>query len=161
MSVARSELITCLDEARDYYRSNLSGVRRVTCCGHRIEIVFPFEATHLYSVELKGDLPDGAALVTQPISNGKFEARMFRLERARLMDFVLPAISKFTVSIPGYGQHGREKRVLHGPKLPSGEYMRVILRPGPGIAWTCVSAFPVNHSAWMDAYRAKRAKFPP
>jgi hypothetical protein len=51
--------------------------------------------------------------------------------------------------------------MLHGPRLVSGQYMRVVLRPGPGTAWTCVSAYPVDAEQWMAARRAKSARFPP
>lgn len=118
MAVERSDLITCLDEARDYYRANLVGVRRVTCCGQQITVIFPFDATHVYTVAVPNELPVGAQIVTQQVSPTRFEVRMFCLERAVLMDFVLPAISLFTVSIPGQGQRGRENKVLHGRRLP-------------------------------------------
>jgi hypothetical protein len=75
------------------------------------------------------------------------------------MDAVLPAISNFTVSIAGNGPG--ERRVLHGPELPSGHYIRVVLRKGPGDAWTCVSAFPVNRGKWLEAMMSARSKFPP
>lgn len=155
--VERSELITCLEEARNYYRARLVGVRRVTCCGQRVEIVFPFDAVHVYSEKAPDPPPGDAVLVTQPVGPARFEVRVFSLKRARLMDCVLPAISLFTVSIVGQ----RKNKVLYGRQLPSGEYMCVALRPGPNTAWTCVSAFPVSHDAWLQALRSKRAKFPP
>lgn len=157
--VASSNLIRCLAEARDYYRANLAGVRRVTCYGSRIEVVFPVDVIHVYSES--GQAIEGVEIVTQQIGIGKFEVRNFSLKRARLMDAVLPAISLFTVSILGQGAAGRRNKVLHGPRLPSNEYMRVVLRPGPKRAWTCVSAFPVNHTTYKQAWNSKRAKFPP
>src|SRR6266511_1248505 len=132
--VESSDLISTLDEAREYYRVKLSGVRRVTCYTKRIEIVFEADMTHVYSEE-NGD---GPAVVRQ-VAPGRSETRRFSLKRARLMDHVLPAISRFTLSIEGQGAKGRENKVLHGPKLESGEYMSVVLRPGPKAAWTCVS----------------------
>jgi len=90
------------------------------------------------------------------------EVRVFNVERASMMDLVLPAVSRFTVSIPGTATtRGREKRMLHGVRLPDGRYMRVVLRPGPGEAFTCVSAYPVSEAVWLDARRAKSARFPP
>ena len=77
------------------------------------------------------------------------------------MDEVLRAIATFTVSVPGTGRQGSENPTLHGQRLASGEYMRVVLRPGPGTAWTCVSAYPVAARVWLEMCRAKRAKFPP
>jgi hypothetical protein len=154
--VEKAEDISTVDEAAAYYRAKLSGVRRVTCCGTRIDIVFPANYTHLYS-DATGDGPT----VSQTIAPGRVDVRYFSLKRARLMDHVLPAISGFTMSIEGQGAKGRENRVLHGPRLSSGEYMRVVLRPGPKAAWTCVSAFPVSAEAYTQAYRSRRAKFPP
>ena len=100
-------------------------------------------------------------LVTRNLGGGRREARRFCLDRARHMDKVLPAVSGFTVSIVGQGQKGRENKVVHGPKLDCGRYMRVVLRPGPGTAWTCVSAFPITEFSYWEAMRSRRAKFPP
>lgn len=161
MAVERSELVTSLEEAREYYRANLAGVRRVTCCEKRIDVVFPADGIHLYSESPADPLPEGAVVVRQRIAPGRFDDRVFSISRAKLMDYVLPAISNFTVSIVGQGAKGRENKVLHGPRLPSGDHMRVVLRPGPEKAWTCVSAFPVSPQVWQEALRAKRAKFPP
>jgi hypothetical protein len=133
----------------------------VTCCGQRIEIVFPFDAVHVYSEAAPEPLVPGTIVVSQQVRPGRFEIRQFSLKRARLIDHVLPAISLFTVSIEGQGAKGRENKVLHGPQLPAGGHMRVVLRPGPGKAWTCVSAFPIDENAWLEAMRSKRAKFPP
>jgi hypothetical protein len=72
-----------------------------------------------------------------------------------------PPALLFTASVPGTGQGGHEKRMLHGPALPDGRYMRVVLRPGPGDAFTCISAYPVSRDAWLEIRRSKRAKFPP
>src|ERR1035438_4459381 len=54
-------------------------------------------------------------------------------------------------------QTGREAE----RRLPDGRYMLVVLRPGPGDAWTCVSAYPVLAYSWKNATRAKAARFPP
>lgn len=120
-------------------------------------MVFEYGATHLYSVDLKGDVPPDAVVITQQVDVALSAVRVFSLARARLMDRVLPAISDFTVSIIGK----RGNKVLHGPQLPSGEYMRVVLRRAPNMAWLCVSAFPVQRSAYLEAWNSKRAKFPP
>lgn len=162
MAVARSDLITTLDEARHYYRATLVGVRRVTCYGKKISVFFDFDATHMYSEGLvDGQVPLGATVVTQQIGVAVSEVRVFSLKRARHMDYVLPAISLFTLSIVGQGAKGRETKVLHGPRLPSGEYMRVVLRPARDKTWGCKSAFPINHATYMQAWNSKRAKFPP
>jgi hypothetical protein len=155
-TVERSEDISTVEEAVAYYRAKLSGVRRVTCYEKRVDIVFPANYTHLYT-EATGDGPK----VSQAVAPGRVDVRYFSVDRARLMDHVLPAISGFVFSIEGQGAKGRENRVLHGPKLASGEHMRVVLRPGPQKAWTCVSAFPVSADAYRQAYGSRRAKFPP
>lgn len=158
MPVATSNLITTLDEAREYYRASLAGVRKVTCCGRRVSIVFPVDVVHPYSeASLTSPPPAGSVIVSQQVGEGLFEVRVFSLKRARLLDSILPAISLFTVSI--IGQRGN--KVLHGPRLVTGEYMRVVLRRGPKDAWTCVSAFPINARTYMQAWNSKRAKFPP
>jgi hypothetical protein len=123
--------------------------------------VFPFNAVHIYSESAPDPLPEGAVVVTQDVAPGRFEVRIFSCARAQSMDHILPSISNFTVSIVGQGAKGRENKVLHGRRLPTGNYMRVVLRPGPKEAWTCVSAFPVSKAAWQEALRARRAKFPP
>lgn len=156
----RSECICNLKEAREYYRAKLVGAHHVSCHGKPVTIVFELEAVHLYSTQAPDSIPDGAEVVSQPARHGNFEVRIFSLRRARLMDQVLRAICLFTVSIPGRAGPG-ERRVLHGPRLPTGEYMRVVLRKGPKKAWTCLSAFPVDATAWREARNARTAKFPP
>ncbi len=59
------------------------------------------------------------------------------------------------------GPAGAEKSLLYGRALPGVGYMRVVLRPGPRDALTCVSAYPVDEVEWMKARRLKRARFPP
>lgn len=164
--------ITNREEARDYYAATLAGVRTITCYGKRVSIVFEADATHLFSDGPPKDLSQEeqrawvAAIppelrVERRLPKGRTEVRRFSLERAHLMGHVLPAISRFTVSVPGTGRDGHEKRMLHGPALPDGRYMRVLLRPGPGDAFTCVSAYTVNVNVWRTMVAAKRAKFPP
>ena len=158
MPVARSELITSVVEAREYYATVLAGAHKIQCHGQPVTVVFEREATHLFSTESAGVLVNP---VRRQIGGGRVELREFSLARAQQMDLVLRAVSLYTVSVPGSGGRGRENRMLHGPRLPSTEYMRVVLRPGPGDAWTCVSAYCVAAEKWMEMCRAKRAKFPP
>jgi hypothetical protein len=159
--VIRSELIETADEARAYYAARLAGSHDIGCCGQTVTIVFERDATHLYSTEMKGTPCEPELVVRRTIPGGRVEQRKFSVARARLMDHVLRAVSLYTVSIPGTGQRGHEKRMLHGPRLGGGDYLRVVLRPGPGAAWTCVSAYPVNVNVWREACRSRRAKFPP
>jgi len=159
MPVASADLITCVAEARDYYRVNLGGLRRITCCGKRIDVIFPVEVVHIYSE--KGVAGPGVEICTQQIGIAQSDVRVFSLKRARLMDCILPAISKYTVSIFGQGPKGKQNKVLHGPRLPTGEYMRVVLKPSRNKTWVCVSAFPVDAATYRQAWNASRAKFPP
>ncbi|MEI8255416.1 MAG: hypothetical protein WCJ30_07045 [Deltaproteobacteria bacterium] len=157
-AVDHSQLITTVNEARAYYAERLAGAHKIQSAGRDVTIVFERGATHLYSVEVTA-LP--VVAVTRRLGVGRIEAREFSLERARLMDEVLRAVSLYTVSVPGTGGRGRENRMVHGRRLASGQYLRVVLRPGPGDAWTCVSAYPVTEATWMQARRAKSARFPP
>lgn len=158
----RAEFIETLEEARTYYRARLVGTHKINCYGKPVTVVFERDAIHLFSVETPGDDPPPVEMIARRrVAPERFEERTFSLKRARLMDEVLRAVSLFTVSIPGTGAKGREKRMLHGPRLTSGEYLRVVLRPGPGEAFTCVSAYPINADGWRAARAAKRAKFPP
>lgn len=152
--VASSDLITNVEEARDYYRAKLGGIRRVTCHGKQVAINFPIDVVHLYSVSGKPGPND--TICTQQVGFGEFEVRIFDLRRAKLLDRVLPAISCFTVSIVGK----KGKKVLHGGRMTDGWYMRVVLRRGPKKVWVCVSAFPVDERAYQQARNSKVAKFP-
>jgi len=160
--VIRSEFIETLEEARAYYRDRLVGSHDVTCHGRAVTIVFEADNTHLFSTESKDWRTVAANVrVDRQFGNGKIETREFCPIRARLLDDVIRSICHFTISIPGTGPRGAQNRMLHGPALPNGEYLRVVLRPGPGGAHTCVSAYPVALAVWRSAVRAKRAKFPP
>jgi hypothetical protein len=156
-----SAFIETPEEARDYYRAKLVGARTITSDGRSVTIVFEDTATHLYSSENKTPI-SSLPRITRRIAPGKIEERDFDLERARLMDEVLRAVTEYTVSVSGAGgRAGAEKSLIYGRAIPGVGYMRVVLRPGPGSAHTCVSAYPVGEKAWMDARRLKRAKFPP
>jgi hypothetical protein len=160
--VIRSELIETVEEAKDYFLERISGVHTLNCCGKSVGIFFERSATHLFSEEPQSDiLVPPSEQVVRRVKGGRVEVRRFSLDRARLMDRVLEAVEHFTVSIPGTGQNGHEKRMLHGQRLPDGRYLRVVLRPGGPGDFTCVSAYPVNETVWLEARRAKRAKFPP
>jgi hypothetical protein len=153
-----ADLISTLGEARAFYASKLAGSHKIACHGKDVTIVFERQATHLFSVELDDD---AAIPVAERVNDGRGGTRRFSLERARNMDRVLPAVSQFTVSVPGTGPGARQNKMLHGTRLPDGSYMRVVLRPGPGAAFTCVSAYTISQHKWMEMRRAKSAKFPP
>ena len=148
----------CLLEARAYYAAKLVRAHEITRHDRRVTVVFEAGATHLFSVEtVTGEVVCAEDRVDRSIGGGRVDVRRFSLERARLMDHVLPALSDFTVSSSAQGGN----RLVYGPRLPDGRYMRVVLRPGPGSALTCVSAYPVAEHAWMNARRSKGARFPP
>lgn len=156
----RSEFITSASEAATYYAQRLVGEHHVTCFGRAVTIVFMKDSTHLWSEEREPQ--PGEELVARAIGGGRIERRTFSLVRARLMDQIVRAVTHFTVSIDGTGARGRENRMLHGPRLPSGDYLRVVLRPlARRGQFAVVSAYPVSHDTWMQARRARSARFPP
>jgi hypothetical protein len=136
-----------------------------------VSIVFERDATHLYSDdphERQGvyhptDIPIEQRVVRR-LPSRRYELRRFNLHRARHMDEVLRAITLYTFAESAGVFCGREKVLLYGAPLPSGACMRVVLRPGPGDAFTCVSAYMVSHYKWVqarDRTRARPARFPP
>jgi hypothetical protein len=156
--VESSSLIETPAQAAAYFKAHLAGAHKITCHGRPTTIVFHHDGTHLYSVAAEDPIPVDL-IVDRPIARGRVDRRKFSITRARLMDEVLPAISQYTVSIPGKG-HGDRNRLLHGQRLPSGDYLRVVIDSGPGTAWTCLTAFPVSVEEWRRAQAARRAKFP-
>lgn len=160
--VWKSELIENEREARRYYQERYAKVHRLACYGKEIVIHFDGAATHLYTEEVRGVVPPGVTVVRRRVAPGRFDERIFCLDRARLMDRVIPAIVNFSVSIPGTGPTNSVNRLLHGPRLPDGRYMRVVLQPSADSKmFYCLSAYPISHSVWANAHRSKRAKFPP
>lgn len=158
--VIRSKFIASRQEAVDYYAARIAGTRTITCHGREVVVIFPADGTHLFSEDAShSDIPAHERVVRR-VAGGRTEVRRFSLERAVLLDEVASAIANFTVSVPGTGADGREKRMLHGPALADGRYLRVVLRPGPN-SWTIVSAYPIDLELWRQMVRAKRAKFPP
>src|SRR5687768_1085026 len=99
-----SELISNLAEAREYYRVKLARSHSIDCRNSSVQIVFEHDGTHLFSVEVTDiNAIPAAELVTRNIGGGKRECRQFSLERARLMDKVLAAISQVTCCYAGLG----------------------------------------------------------
>ena len=158
--------IETVKDAQAFFSFCLAGSHKITCYGRAVTIVFESDATHLFSEapEDPNAIP-AEERVERRIPAGKrprVEVRQFSRDRARLMGEILHAISRFTVSVPSSGgPPGRQKRVLYGPQLPDGRWLRVVLRPGPETAFTCVSAYPVERHEWLAARRQPRAKFPP
>lgn len=160
--VWKSELIANEREARRYYQERLGKLHRLLCYGKEVSVFFDPAATHLYTEEIRGVVPASAIVVRRRLRPGHFDERLFCLDRARLMDRVIPAITLFSVSIPGTGATNAANRLLHGPRMPDGRYMRVVLGPSddPKMFY-CLSAYPISHTVWATAYTSKRAKFPP
>lgn len=159
-SCALSAFIATLEEARDYYQRKLGRAHAINCHGKRVTIVFEPAGTHLYSVDAKGAPIPPDLLVSRWLSPTRTDKRKFDLPRAQLMDEVLKAVEHYTVSVPGTGAYAGANRMLHGLPLPGGRHMRVVLRPGPGTAFTCVSAYTVDAGTHAAMRRAKRARFP-
>ena len=153
--VGGSEFIETLEQARAYYRAKLAGSHAIQVHGRDVTVVFEKDMTHAYSEE-----SGNGELVTRYLGGGRRDVRHFSRERAQLLDHVLRAISLFVFSVPGTGRAGNAMRMLHGPALPGGQHLRVVLRPGPGDAWTCVSAYPVTSTVFFETKRARSAKFP-
>lgn len=162
--VASASDITTCAEAKAYYLDKLAGSHSITCHGQAVDIVFERNGTHVFS---KG-LPDKAAidacpiveLVTRDVGGGGRECRRFLADRAKLMDCVLPAISKFERCVIGKAERGRPNREVYGPKMPCGRHMKVVLREGPKKAWICVTAFPVTVQEFRQSSWHKVVPFP-
>lgn len=158
---ASSDAITTLAEALVYYQSKLARSHTITCQGQRVQIVFERDGTHLFSEEVADiEAIPTDQLVTRDKNGGKRECRQFCLERAKLMDQVLPAISKFTRCVGGAQASNRRPKLVHGPKMPCGRYMRVVLRHGPGKSWVVVTAFPISELEYRKASWSEIVQFP-
>ena len=158
---ASSDLIETCAQAREYYRLILAGSHSVTSKSKAVDIVFEGNNTHVFSVEVPdiNAIPEDE-LVTRDRGDGTRECRQFALVRARLMDSVLPAISSYDRCALGKGPPHRANREIYGPCMPCGRHMKVVLRPGPKTAWTCVTAFPVTVEDFRKASWHKPAQFP-
>lgn len=161
MAVANAEVISTLDEAQDYYRTYLVRPHHLNCYGRKAVVVFEASMTHCYSEESRGGILLNGIPEVRQVLGGKTEVRLFCLYRARLMDQVIPAICHHSMSTISKGQKGRERRVLHGPVLSSGDYVRVVLRPGSRGSWICLTSFPVTAAEWRTARNEKHRPFPP
>lgn len=158
--VIRSELIADSREARRYYEERLAGMHVVFCKVKNVTLFFERAANHVYTVAVES-APPGATIIKREIGKGRFDERGFNLDRARLMDHIIPAVRYYTFSIPGTSSDNRANRLLHGPQLPDGRYLRVALSPGPRDTWYCKSAYPIEAAEWRRLRSAKTAKFPP
>ncbi len=159
--VIRSSFIDTRAEALDYFAARIVGERLLTVGGVEVRIRVPHDGIHIFTTD-PGELPlEPGERVERRVQGGRVDVRRFSLERARLLDEVYTAIERFTVSTGGTGRQGGENRLLHGPALPDGQHMRVVLRPEGGTRFACVSAYPVAKDVWLAARRDRRAKFPP
>ena len=156
-----SDLIQTLQQAQVYYANRIAGLRALECSGKTVQVFFPKHMTHAFSTSEAGNGDVPCERFDRRLPGGRVESRYFSLDRARLMDRLIEAVEHFTVSIPGTGIKGHENRMLHGPRLADGRYLRVILQPGGPGDFVCLSAYPVTEAVWLTARRAKSAKFPP
>lgn len=159
--VWRADIITTAEEARRYYQERLAGLHRVMCRGREINLFFERGATHVFSVDFSEMPAPEIVVVRRRLSQVVTEERAFSLDRARLMDRIVPAVCNFTFSLPGTSATTQHHRLLHGPQLPDGRYLRVVLRPGSRDMWNCVTAYPIESAKWMVLRGARTAKFPP
>lgn len=159
--VWKSKLIVTEREARQYYQQRLGGLRIVRCAGRDVTLFFDGAANHVYTIGLPDPAPPGAKILRHRIGPGVYDERIFSLDRALLIDQIIPAVKYFTFSLPGTGAGRNGSRLLHGPRLADGRYLRVVLAPGPrGHSWMCKSAYPIAAALWMTLRKAKTAKFP-
>lgn len=158
--VENATLITTRDEAVLYYRTKLARAHTISVGAVKVTIVFEREATHLYSVDAEEPIA-AEHLVERALGRGRSERRRFDVARAVLMDHVLPSVSNHVFAIQGTGARGREKVLVHGPSLGDARYMLVALRPGPGEAFTCTSAYVITQQKWLEGRRARPTSFPP
>ena len=94
-NVCRATLIDTEREARRYYQDRFAGrggMRSISCYGRRVIVYFATGNNHAYTAALPVPLPLGTAVVRREISPGRFEERVFSLDRARLMDEIERAI---------------------------------------------------------------------
>jgi hypothetical protein len=160
-AIATSASITCVADAERYYAQKLARSHQVTCRGVRVDVVFEAGGTHLYSEDVEdiNSIPQ-ALVVTRNIGGGRREVRQFCLERAVLMDAVLPALSNWTLCTLGMGAPSRAPKLVYGPRLPCGNHVCVVLRPGPRRAWTCLTAYPVREDDYRSKFAGRRVGFP-
>lgn len=161
--IDRSELITCLEEARAYYLARLVGIQKVTVKGRAVSIVFERSITHLYSEEVATfDGVPPAEKVLRNLPGGHIERRRFNLERARCLDRILPTLSNYCKSIRGTGARGRENRLVFGWPMADGRALCVAVSPwrGEPLKWTCVSAYIVSAQKLAEVRRLAPAPFP-
>ena len=157
--VIRADLIQTEREARRYYENRLAGFHTLSCHGRTATVYFAKAGNHVYTEEWTVEPQD--KVIRRRIGPDAFDERVFCLDRARLMDSVLPAIRYFTFSIPGEGRDRARNRLLHGPRLKDGRYLCVVLGPGPDGSWLCKTAYPITAGKWAVLRRAKTVKFPP
>lgn len=157
---ASSTEISTRTEAQEYYKKKLVGSHSITSHGKPVDVVFDSTDTHIYSEEADdiNAIPEDQ-LVTRNCGGGKRECRQFCLDRAKLMDQILPAISRFTTSIGG-DRGPRAPQLIHGPKMGCGRHLRVVLRRGSGKSWVVVTAFPISEADHRKTTFAKPAPFP-
>lgn len=158
--VIRSDLILDSREARRYYEERLAGLHVVSCHGRDVTLFFEHAMNHVYTTEpLAGTIQ--VNIIRRRIRPGVFDERVLSLDRARLMDRIIPAVCYYSFSLPGTGTDNRENRLVHGQRLPDGRYLRVVLSPGPRDMWFCKSAYPIESREWLRLRGARTVKFPP
>lgn len=157
--VIRSAFIDTRDEAVAYFLARVAGTREVTIYDRTIELVIPTNATHLYSETVDAAPLDATETIIRSLGRGRVETRRFSLDRARHMDLVVHALRNYVVSLPG--SSARENFQIFGPVLADGSrHMKVVVQRVAASRWTCLSAFPVGESAFRDACRSRRARWP-
>jgi hypothetical protein len=133
----------------------------VSCHGRNVSVFFEHSANHVYTDDYDASVHGTCEIIKRRIGPGRYDERAFALDRARLMDEIIRAVRYYTFSIPGTGQHNRQNRLLHGPRLQDGRHLRVALSPGPRESWYCKSAYPIDAAKWKLLRGSKTVRFPP
>lgn len=157
--VASSALITNLREAERYYAERLGGMHTVPCHGRDVTLFFAKDTTHTYTEEPPEDRSGCPHIVKARLKGGVIEERVFSLERATLMDSILPAVTGHTYAMVSEGPPSSPRHLVHGQRLGDGRYLRVVLRWDRKMFY-CLSAYPISSMKWMQD-RGAACQFPP
>lgn len=100
--VWRSDIIESLREARRYYEERLAGMHVVKCHGRETTLFFQSDTNHTYTEEPPEDR-DGVSIIKTRLKGGVIEERVFCLDRACLLDRVIPAVALHSYAMKGEG----------------------------------------------------------
>jgi hypothetical protein len=154
--IAARFIDTC-DDARAYYAFRLVGEHPVSVGGVSLVVRFNREETHLFT-DTRNPCPPGDVVRRLGVSG---EVRCFAVERARLLDLILPTIKAPVVALRANIPGGV---MLLGPPDPaSARRLCVVVAPAsrePGI-WFVRTAYPMSPRDFAAARRGRATPWPP